>query len=79
MDDGAILHSLKIGNKGGQGRVVLHSSNPLNPDVMIDLPKTDEVYRFNTSWVYGETGEVTVMIENSDSVANVLLDTIMYS
>jgi len=79
MEDGAIMHSMKIGNKGGEGRVVLHSSNPLNPDVMIELPKTDQVYKFNTSWVYGETGPVTVKIENSDNVSNVLFDAVMYS
>ena len=79
MDEGAILHSLKIGNKGGSGKVVLHSSNPLNPDVMIELPETDQVYKFNTSWIYGEIGEVTVKIENSESVSNVLFDAIMYS
>ena len=79
MEDGAVLHSMKIGNKGGTGRVVLHSSNPLNPDVMIELPKTDQVYKFNTTWVYGETGPVTVKIENSESVSNVLFDAIMYS
>ena len=79
MKEGTILHSMKIGNRGGAGRVVLHSSNPLNPDVMIELPKTDEVYRFDTSWVYGETGDVTVKIENEKSVSYVLFDSIMYS
>lgn len=79
MEDGAILHSLKIGNKGGEGRVVLHSSNPLNPDVMIELPKTDQVYKFNTSWAHGEIGDVTVKIENSEKVSNVLFDAIVYS
>ncbi len=79
MEKGDILHSMKIGNKGGEGKVVLHSSNPLNPDVMIELPKTDQVYKFNTSWVYGEIGDVTVKIENSNSVSSVLFDAIMYS
>ncbi len=79
MEEGTILHSLKIGNRGGAGKVVLHSSNPLNPDVMIELPKIDQVYKFNTSWVYGETGDVTVKIENDKSVSYVLFDAIMYS
>ena len=79
MDEGTILHSMKIGNRGGEGRVVLHSSNPKNPDVMIELPETDQVYKFNTSWVYGETGDVTVKIENDKSVSYVLFDAIMYS
>jgi len=79
LEEGNILHSMKIGNKGGVGKVVLHSSNPLNPDVMIELPKTDEVYKFNTDWVYGETGPVTVKVENDKSVSYVLFDAIMYS
>ena len=79
IEEGAILHSMKIGNRGGVGKVVLHSSNPLNPDVMIELPKKDQVYKFNTSWVYGETGDVTVTIENDTSVSYVLFDAIMYS
>ena len=79
VEAGTILHSMKIGNKGGEGRVVLHSSNPLNPDVMIELPNTDQVYKFNTSWVYGEIGEVTVKIENSESASNVLFDAVMYT
>lgn len=79
MEKDTILHSVKIGNKGGEGRVVLHSSNPMNPDVMIELPEKDQVYKFNTSWVYGETGEVTVKIDNSEVVSNVLFDAIMYS
>jgi len=79
MEDGAILHSFKVANKGGVGRVVLHSSNPLNPDVMIELPKTDQVYKFNTSWVYGEIGNVTVKIENDNGVSNTLFDAFVYS
>ena len=79
VSDGAILHSMKIGNRGGAGRVVLHSSNPLNEDVMISLPETDQVYKFNTEWAYGELGDVTVLIENDEGVSNVLFDAIMYS
>jgi len=79
MAEGTILHSMKIGNRGGKGRVVLHSSNPKNPDVMIELPETDQVYKFNTSWVYGETGDVTVTIENDKTASYVLFDAIMYS
>ena len=76
---GAILHSFKVGNRGGAGRVVLHSSNPLNEDVMINLPATDQVWKFNTGWAFGELGEVTVLIENDERVSNVLFDAIMYS
>ena len=79
MGSGAILHSLKVGNKGGAGRVVLHSSNPLNEDVMITLPETDQVLKFNTGWAHGELGEVSVLIENENGVSNVLFDAIMYS
>ena len=79
MAPGAILHSLKVGNRGGAGRVVLHSSNPLNEDVMITLPATDQVYKFNTGWAFGEIGEVTVLIENDEGASNVLFDAIMYS
>lgn len=79
MSTGAILHSMKIGNRGGAGRVVLHSSNPLNEDVMITLPATDQVYKFNTEWKYGEIGDVSVLIENAEGVSNVLFDAIMYS
>jgi hypothetical protein len=79
LDKGAVFHSMKIGNKGGEGRVVFHSSNPLNEDVMINLPETDQVYKFNTGWAYGEKGEVTMKIENSERVSNVLFDAVMYS
>ena len=76
---GTILHGMKVGNIGGEGRVVLHSSNPKNPDVMISLPKTDQVYKFNTNWKYGETGEVSVKIECDGGAGNVLFDAFMYS
>ena len=79
MGSGAILHSFKFGNRGGAGRVVLHSSNPLNEDVMITLPATDQVYKFNTGWAFGELGEVSVLIENDEGASNVLFDAIMYS
>ena len=79
-EKGAILHSLKVGNRGGEGRVVLHSSNPRNEDVMIALPETDRVCKFNTNWAFGETdGEVLVKIENGAGVSNVLFDAIVYS
>ena len=76
---GAILHSMKIGNVGGEGRVVLHSSDARNEDVMIALPETDQVYKFNTNWRYGETDCVTVKIENAERVSNVLFDAIVYT
>lgn len=79
LASGAILHSFKVGNKGGEGKIVLHSSNPMNPDVTITLPETDCVYKFNTAWKYGETDKVSVTVENSEGVNNVLMDTVMYS
>lgn len=79
METGTILHSLKVGNKGGEGKVILHSSNAENPDVMITLPETDEVYKLNTGWKYGESGSVTVTVENTCGAKNVLFDAVMYS
>ena len=79
MKKGAILHSMKVGSRGGEGRVVLHSSNPQNEDVMITLPGTDQVTKLNTGWRFGETGDVSVKIENGEGASNVLFDAIVYS
>lgn len=79
VESGTILHSLKVGNKGGSGKVVLHSSDPRNPDVMLRLPGTDRVCKFNTMWKYGESDAVGITIENSEAVGNVLFDSVMYT
>lgn len=79
MEKGAILHSFKVGNRGGEGRVVLHSSDPRNEDVMLTLPERDRVCKFNTGWRYGEIAPVSVKIENTDGAYNVLFDAFVYT
>jgi hypothetical protein len=74
-----VLNSMMIGNRGGEGAVTLHSSNPLNPDAVFPLPAATETKLVETDWRAAETGKVTITVSNSAGAAHVLLNTVVYT
>ncbi|MFH0921564.1 MAG: FlgD immunoglobulin-like domain containing protein [Fibrobacterota bacterium] len=73
-----ILHSVRVGNKGGTGTVTIHSSNSGNPDASFSLPVVGQTEFIETNWQQPETGNVTITVVCSNGATNVLFDDMVY-
>ena len=73
-----ILHSVRVGNKGGTGTVTIHSSNSGNPDASFSLPVAGQTEFIETNWQQTETGNATITVVCSGGASNVLFDDVVY-
>lgn len=74
-----VLHSVRIGNKGGTGTVTLDSSNGGNSDAVMSLPAAGQTGLIETNWRNAESGNVTITVSNGTSVKNVLFDNLVFT
>lgn len=75
---GAILHSLRIGNKGGSGTVTLSSSAAGNAEASFALPDAGRTALIETNWLNPETGNITFTVTCAGGAQNVLTDDWVY-
>ena len=76
---GDILDSLCVGNFGGTGTILLHSSTPGNADMTFALPSAGQTALLETNWRWAEIGNLTIDLTNSGGCWNTPLDNFMYS
>ena len=75
-----ILHSFRVGNRGGTGSLLIRSSNPQNPEVTLTaLPPAGQTRLLETNWQHPETGSVSLVVRDGAGVDHVLFDYLTYS